>query len=107
MIDPWIAMGSMHRAYPRLIFSEPTVPYPYPRLARSRIGLASPGGFRSWGDSGHGVPSLQLALLTQCGHQSALRNRISSQSQIGGIRSTETCCDESEDPGSADLAGFN
>ena len=39
----------------------------------------------------------------QCGHQSALRNRISSQSRIGGIRSTETCCDESEDP--ADLAG--
>jgi len=100
-------MGSMHRAYPRLIFSEPTVPYPYPQLARSRIGLASPGGFRSWGDSGHGVPSLELALLTQCVHQSALCNRISSQSRIGGIRSTETCCDESEDPGSADLAGFN
>jgi hypothetical protein len=39
----------------------------------------------------------------QCGHQSALRNRISSQSRIGGIGSTETGCDESEDP--ADLAG--
>src|ERR1700726_594521 len=27
--------------------------------------------------------------MTQCGHQSALRNRISTQSRIGGIRSTE------------------
>src|SRR5215475_2927994 len=50
----------------------------YPQLARSRIGLALPGGFRSSGDSGHGVPSPELALLTQCGHQSALCNRISS-----------------------------
>jgi hypothetical protein len=29
------------------IFSEPRVPYPYPQLAQSRIGLASPWGLRS------------------------------------------------------------
>ena len=82
MIDPWIAIETQATS-PILdsIFSEPRVPYPYPQLARSR--------------------------MTRRGHQFALCNRISSQSRIGGIRSTQTCCDESENPGSADLAGFN
>jgi hypothetical protein len=65
----------------RLYPSRPPVHLQARRINNGLAGLA--WGFRSSGDSGHGIPSPELDLLTQCGHH------------------------ESEDPGSADLAGFN